>query len=180
MQATKQDNLSRQHGAVLIVSLMLLIILTMLGISTMESTKLQTRMAANMAEYNYAFQVGEVGIEIPRNYNDIDVQTMISDSNVPVALVSTQYIDRETIGGKKVTSQVDHVTTTADIPSALQDLSGSGDCGANSGCKIMFFITKSIGTSDSLRTNAPTVTLYGGLRKKVVDEAASGIFLEPE
>ncbi|WP_353571736.1 pilus assembly PilX N-terminal domain-containing protein [Candidatus Albibeggiatoa sp. nov. BB20] len=179
MQATKQCRLFHQSGAVLIVSLMLLVILTMLGISTMESTKLQTRMAANMAEYNYAFQVGEVGIEIPRNYQDIDVQNMISDSNVPVALVAKQNINRTTIGGEKVTSRVDHVTTTADMPSALQDLSGSGDCGANSGCKIMFFVTKSVGTSDSNRSNAPTVTLYGGLRKKVVDELASGIFREP-
>jgi type IV pilus assembly protein PilX len=172
--------LFQQRGAVLIVSLMLLVILTMLGIATMESTKLQTRMAANMVEYNYAFQVGEVGIEIPRNYNDLDVQNMISDDNVPVALIANQKIRRETIGGEKITSKVSHVTTTADMPSALQDLSGSGDCGANSGCKIMFFITKSVGTSDSNRENAPSVTLYGGLRKRVVDEAASGIFRETE
>ncbi|MCV6637848.1 pilus assembly PilX N-terminal domain-containing protein [Candidatus Albibeggiatoa sp. nov. NOAA] len=180
MKGSKQQLLFHQQGAVLIVSLMLLVILTMLGISTMESTKLQTRMAANMVEYNYAFQVGEVGIEIPRNYNDADVQNMIdSKNNVPVALVSGVNIDRETIGGKKVKSRVDHVTTTAELPSALQDISGSGDCGSNSGCKIMFFITKSVGTSDSERQNAPTVTLYGGLRKKVVDEAASGVFREP-
>lgn len=172
--------LFQQHGAVLIVSLMLLVILTMLGIATMESTKLQTRMAANMVEYNYAFQVGEVGIEIPRNYNDLDVQNMISDDNIPVALMANQKIKRETIGGEKITSKVEHVTTTADMPSALQDLSGSGDCGANSGCKIMFFITKSVGTSDGNRENAPSVTLYGGLRKRVVDEAASGIFRETE
>lgn len=167
-----------QQGAVLIVSLMLLVILTMLGISSMESTKLQTRMAANMVEYNYAFQVGEVGIEIPRNYNDIDVQNMIDEKNIPVALVSGINIDRETIGGKKVKSRVDHVTTTPELPSALQDISGSGDCGSTS-CKIMFFVTKSVGTSDSERQNAPTVTLYGGLRKKVVDETAGGVFREP-
>ncbi|MEK7991859.1 MAG: PilX N-terminal domain-containing pilus assembly protein [Thiotrichaceae bacterium] len=171
--------LSHQSGAVLIVSLMLLVILTMLGISSMESTKLQTRMAANMVEYNYAFQIGEIGIEIPRGYQDLDVQAMIEDTNIPVALIAKQNIKRKTIGGKQVTSQVDHITTRAELPSALQDISGSGDCGANSGCKIMFFVTKSVGTSDSKRDNAPTVTLYGGLRKKVVDEAASGIFREP-
>jgi len=52
---------SHQEGAVLIVSLMLLIVLTMLGISAIESTKLETRMAANTIEYNRAFQTAEGG-----------------------------------------------------------------------------------------------------------------------
>jgi len=52
----------QQQGAVLLMSLIILIILTLLGISAMESTKMETRMAANMAEYNRALQVAEVGI----------------------------------------------------------------------------------------------------------------------
>jgi Tfp pilus assembly protein PilX len=52
---------SHQEGAVLIVSLMLLVVLTMLGISAIESTKLETRMAANTIEYNRAFQTAEGG-----------------------------------------------------------------------------------------------------------------------
>ncbi len=173
------NTLSRQQGAVLIVSLMLLIILTMLGISTIESTKLQTRMAANMVEYNYAFQVGEVGIGVSRGYTYLNIQQMVDDGNIPTALLAKQNINRKTIGGKQVTSRVEHLTTVADLPSGIQDISGQGDCGSNSGCKIMFFVTNSVGTSDSKRDNAPTVTLYGGLRAKVVDEVAGGIFREP-
>jgi type IV pilus assembly protein PilX len=52
----------RQEGAVLFVSLMFLIILTMLGISAIDSTKLETRMAKNTQAYNEAFQMAEVGL----------------------------------------------------------------------------------------------------------------------
>jgi type IV pilus assembly protein PilX len=51
-----------QQGAVLIIALMLLIVLTMLGISAIESTKLETKMAANTTNYNRAFQVAEAGL----------------------------------------------------------------------------------------------------------------------
>ena len=52
----------RQEGAVLIIALMLLIVLTMLGISAIESTKLETKMAANTTNYNRAFQTAEAGL----------------------------------------------------------------------------------------------------------------------
>jgi len=55
-------NANRQGGAVLVVALILLVVLTMLGISAMESTKLETRMAANTEEYNRTFQMAEAGL----------------------------------------------------------------------------------------------------------------------
>lgn len=56
----------QEQGAVLIMALMLLIILTLLGISAIETTKLETRMAANTKEYNRTFQMAEVGISTLR------------------------------------------------------------------------------------------------------------------
>lgn len=170
---------SNQSGAVLIVSLMLLIMLTMLGISTMESTKLQTRMAANMTDYNYAFQISEVGIEIPRDYAEADVID-ITDSNNPkyigVKKPLVYGVSRKTIGNSNAKASVQYVTTKADLSSeSIQDISGSADCGVNSGCSISFLITKSIGQSDENRTNSPSVTIYGGLRLKSINEAASGV-----
>ena len=55
-------SLPRQEGAVLIVALILLVVMTMLGISGMEATKLETRMAANVQDYNTAFQNAESGL----------------------------------------------------------------------------------------------------------------------
>jgi Tfp pilus assembly protein PilX len=61
MDKLSQTLTFQQEGAALIVSLMLLVILTMLGISAMESTKLETKMATNVAEMNRALQMAEFG-----------------------------------------------------------------------------------------------------------------------
>lgn len=45
------------------MSLVVLIVLTLLGISAMDSTKLQTRMAANTKTSNCAFQVANTGLD---------------------------------------------------------------------------------------------------------------------
>lgn len=49
----------RQKGAVLIFCLVFLAILTMLGVSGMESTILEERMSGNMRDYTLAFQAAE-------------------------------------------------------------------------------------------------------------------------
>ncbi|MCK5877587.1 MAG: hypothetical protein KAG43_08125, partial [Candidatus Marithrix sp.] len=53
----------RQQGAVLLMSLVLLIVLTLLGVSALDSTKLETRMAANVKEDHTAFQAANAGID---------------------------------------------------------------------------------------------------------------------
>ena len=69
----------RQQGAVLIVSLILLVILTMLGISAMESTKLETKMAVNIDEVNRALQNAEVGLA--NTVNSLDVTAIVKIIN---------------------------------------------------------------------------------------------------
>jgi len=52
----------RQAGAALIVSLMLLIVLTLLGLSGMQSTIMQERMSSNVRDKGMAFQATESAI----------------------------------------------------------------------------------------------------------------------
>ncbi len=49
----------RQHGAVLITALVMLLVLTMLGLSTMSTTVVEERMVANSQVVNTSFQVAE-------------------------------------------------------------------------------------------------------------------------
>lgn len=51
--------LDNQRGAVLVVGLMLLVVLTLLGVVAMQGTTLQERMAGNMREQEQAFQSAE-------------------------------------------------------------------------------------------------------------------------
>ena len=52
----------RQRGAVLVVSLIMLLLLTMLGLSGMRGTTLDERMAGNMRDQDLAFQAAEAAL----------------------------------------------------------------------------------------------------------------------
>lgn len=52
-----------QQGVVLITALVFLVILTLLGITSMSTNTLEERMAANSQEMNRVFQAAESGLE---------------------------------------------------------------------------------------------------------------------
>ena len=51
-----------QHGAVLVTALVFLVILTLLGITSMSTNTLEERMAGNSQDINRAFQAAESGL----------------------------------------------------------------------------------------------------------------------
>jgi|TARA_B110000881_G_C18580745_1_gene521537 type IV pilus assembly protein PilX len=53
----------RQAGIVLFMSLVMLLLLTMLGVSSIQTTSLQLRMARNANDGNLAFQAAEVALK---------------------------------------------------------------------------------------------------------------------
>lgn len=52
----------QQRGSALIVSMVMLLLLTILGITTMNTVTIEERMAGNMVDYNLAFQSAEAGL----------------------------------------------------------------------------------------------------------------------
>lgn len=61
------SSVTKQRGAVLITALVLLVLLTLLGITSMTTTTMEERMAANSQEINRAFQAASTGLEIVFN-----------------------------------------------------------------------------------------------------------------
>ncbi|MDE2088438.1 MAG: pilus assembly protein [Gammaproteobacteria bacterium] len=59
---------ARQHGSVLIIGLLLLLVLTLLGLSSMGTTILQEKMANNMRDQNLAFQAAEAALQNGEQY----------------------------------------------------------------------------------------------------------------
>ncbi len=53
---------SRQSGVVLAIALIMLVIITLLGVSAMQATGLEERMAGNARDRNLAFQAGEAAL----------------------------------------------------------------------------------------------------------------------
>ncbi len=65
----------RQRGAVLAVALMILLVMTMIGISGMRGTVLQERMANNTRDRNQAFQAAESALRDAELYVETIVTT---------------------------------------------------------------------------------------------------------
>lgn len=52
----------RQSGVVLLIALVLLLLLTMIGLSSVQGVSMQENMAANLLEGNLSFQAAEAGL----------------------------------------------------------------------------------------------------------------------
>lgn len=52
-----------QQGAVLVISLLLLLIMTLIGVTAMSTTSLEEKMAGNMRDKNVALQAAEAALE---------------------------------------------------------------------------------------------------------------------
>lgn len=61
----------RENGVALVVALILLVALTLIGINALETSLLETRMATNAQEKNYAFQMAETALaEVGEDYKN--------------------------------------------------------------------------------------------------------------
>ncbi len=54
----------RQRGTTLIVAMVLLVVMTMIGVTALNTTTLEQKMARNSQELNRALQAAEAGIDI--------------------------------------------------------------------------------------------------------------------
>ncbi|MDJ0806798.1 MAG: pilus assembly protein [Gammaproteobacteria bacterium] len=75
-----------QQGAVLIVSLIILLVMTLIGLSAMRSTTLEERMAGNARNEESAFQAGEAalrdGEDMIQNFSPEPIPTADGTSDV--------------------------------------------------------------------------------------------------
>lgn len=55
--------MTRQQGAVLVVSLSILVVLTLLGMTAVASGVLQQKMTSNFTQYTLAFEAAEIALE---------------------------------------------------------------------------------------------------------------------
>ncbi len=63
-----QLKIQRQQGAALIVSLIILMVMTMIGLSSMQSTTMEEKMAGNMRDQSVAFQNAEIALRTGEDY----------------------------------------------------------------------------------------------------------------
>jgi type IV pilus assembly protein PilX len=63
-----QRSVSRAQGAVLIIGLIVLLVMTLLGVTAMQQTVLQERLAGNLRQSNLALQAAEAGLQAGMAY----------------------------------------------------------------------------------------------------------------
>jgi len=73
-----------QRGAVLLVALIMLLLLTILGIAAMRDTNLQEKMAGNMRDHNLALQAAEAGLRFAEQSIKDQYDNLVSDTLYPV------------------------------------------------------------------------------------------------
>ncbi|WP_428624781.1 pilus assembly PilX family protein [Sedimenticola sp.] len=65
----------KQQGAVLVVSLLILLIMSLIGISSMQNTVLEERMAGNLKDQNMALEAAEAALRDGEAYIETIVTT---------------------------------------------------------------------------------------------------------
>lgn len=92
---------ARQQGAALIVGLIMLLVLTLLGVSNMNMTTLELKMAANSQNQNHCFQAAEAGIG----------RSLNAETGEPYGIDFADPVDQPSIG---VVSDNPYATATVD------------------------------------------------------------------
>jgi len=92
-----------QRGAVLVISLLILLVMTILGVSSMSSTTLQERMANNNNQRQIAFQAAEAALRTGETYltsNVTSITDLVTNFNATTP-VAGMYSERAPVTGVK-------------------------------------------------------------------------------
>jgi type IV pilus assembly protein PilX len=73
-----------QGGAVLIVSLIFLLLMTLVGVASMQGTTLQERMAGNMRDRDLALQAAEAALRAGEAWIEVASNKSTADSATPL------------------------------------------------------------------------------------------------
>ncbi len=80
---------TNQTGAALIVSLLILLVMTLLGLSSINSTRLEEKMAGNTRDMNLSLQAAESALRIAEDYINTTVLPPFDGSTVGLYAKST-------------------------------------------------------------------------------------------
>ncbi|THB67150.1 MAG: hypothetical protein D6B27_05140 [Gammaproteobacteria bacterium] len=72
-------NYKKERGAILVVSLLMLLMLTIIGVASIKTTTIQERMAGNLRDRELAFQAAEAALTVGENYIITNIETTGED-----------------------------------------------------------------------------------------------------
>ncbi len=127
------NHYKKQNGAALVIGLLLLVVITVLAISGMNTATTELAIARNNQVYENAFQAAETGLE-----NALS-QGLFLAQPAPVVL------QRETLGSHEY---VDASIQFEDPPTPVPPEAGAFSMGVNSGMKAYHFVATAVAKSE--------------------------------
>jgi type II secretory pathway pseudopilin PulG len=113
--------INRQSGAVLVVSLVILTVLTLIGVASMSGSTLELKVASNSQQHDTAFQVAQSIIEILASkspLNTVDYQVFQAD---PTATGYEQNLTYTATDGSTASATVTYSGCRANIGSSMEE-----------------------------------------------------------
>jgi type IV pilus assembly protein PilX len=144
--------INRQSGAVLIVSLVILTVLTLIGVASMSSSTLELKVASNAQQHDTAFQAAQNIIEIIAStspLNTVNYQVFKTD---PSATDYEQNLSYTSTDGSTAQTVVTYSGCKAQIGSSIEE---------GKGLSVNFFRARATGTTS---TGSATSIQMQGIR----------------
>jgi len=162
-----------QKGAVLFVALIFLIILTLMGVSAIETTILETKLAKALEERNYAFQTAEAGLVAIGNLETSDLEALMSGATFTTVVDVTRK-RYAPVGGvfqeRSFNSQATNIQASYLGRFVPQRCASGANCSSHLRIEWVYFETSSTGIADVNNPNPMQINLANGVRQ----EAPSG------
>ena len=141
-----------QRGVALVVALVVLLILTILGVSALVSTALEGLMAGNVQEQNRAHQAAETGIE-----------AALARAGDYSAVIGTPTTGSATVIGGSIASGGYNASANYSVTFQGQTDTPRDSRVSGQGVRVNRYMITSVGTTAN---NGATVTLTRGISQK--------------
>ncbi len=138
-----QNSIQKQQGTTLFVALIILVVISLIGVTAMKNANIDEQMASNLYQKNLTFQASESAVESTLNDTTL-IQQAIS-SNAPVT--------------QAVTVPIPNTTATVSYSAVGSGLAVGSSANLFSGTRFMITATGEIPD-----LNARTVTVHGVVR----------------
>jgi hypothetical protein len=113
--------IKRQSGAVLVISLVILTVLTLIGVASMSGSTLELKVASNSQQHDTAFQTAQNIIEIVAStspQNSINYQVFKTD---PTAMDYAQNLNYVATDGSTASATVTYSGCRVNIGSSMEE-----------------------------------------------------------
>jgi len=157
-----------QKGVVLFVALIFLIILTLLGVSAVETTILETKLAKAQEERNYAFQAAEAGLVTVGNFTTAQLQAVMAvgtdrEDDTVVTRQRKAPTKPEPVNFESLATDIQINYLGRFIP---QRCGSAASCSSHLRIEWVYFETSSTGIADINNPDVMQISLGNGVRQE--------------